>query len=85
MFQGLSDNTYNNKIKKSNEIKNVNFIEITFQHGCFPVNFLQISRIHFPKKASGGLLLSLALTVYYKHFTKFLNFHSLSTQVKTKL
>ena len=33
-----------------------NFIEITFRHGCFPVNLLHIFRTLFPKNTSGGLL-----------------------------
>ena len=33
------------------------FIEIALQHGCFPVNLLDIFRAPFPKNASGGLLL----------------------------
>ena len=32
-------------------------IEITFWHGCSPVNLLHIFRTHFPKSASGGLFL----------------------------
>ena len=32
-------------------------IEITLQHGCSPVNLLDISRKLFPKNISGGLLL----------------------------
>ena len=34
-----------------------NFIEITFRHGCFPVNLLHISRTPFTKKTSKRLLL----------------------------
>ena len=36
-----------------------NFIEITLQHGCSPVNSLHIFRAPFPKNTSGGLLLNL--------------------------
>ena len=36
-----------------------NFIKITLQHGCSPVNFLHIFRTAFPKNTSGGLLLSI--------------------------
>ena len=36
-----------------------NFIEITLQHGCSPVNLLHIFRIHLPKSTSGGLLLKV--------------------------
>ena len=32
-----------------------NFIKITFQHGCFPVNLLHIFRITFTKNTSGQL------------------------------
>ena len=35
-----------------------NFIDITFRHGCSPVNFLHIFRITFSKNTSGGLLLN---------------------------
>ena len=34
-----------------------NFIEITLQHGCSPVNLLHIFRIPFTKNTSGWLLL----------------------------
>ena len=33
-----------------------NFIEITLQNGCSPVNLLYIVRTRFPKNTSGGLL-----------------------------
>ena len=36
-----------------------NFIEITLQHGCSPVNLLHIFRTLFPKNTSGWLLLLL--------------------------
>ena len=32
-----------------------NFIEITFRHGCSPVNLLHIFKAPFPKNNSGGL------------------------------
>ena len=35
-----------------------NFIEIALQHGCSPVNFLQIFRTFFCNNTSGGLLLN---------------------------
>ena len=35
-----------------------NFIEMSLQHGCSPVNLLHIFRTPFPKNTSGGLLLS---------------------------
>ena len=35
------------------------FIKITLQHGCSPVNLLQIFRTTFPKNTSGRLLLYL--------------------------
>ena len=34
-----------------------NFIEITLQRGCSPVNLRHISRTPFPKNISGALLL----------------------------
>ena len=34
-----------------------NFVEITLQHGCSPVNLLHIFRTLLPKNTSGGLLL----------------------------
>ena len=34
-----------------------NFIEITLQHGCSPVNLLHIFRTCFPNDSHGGLLL----------------------------
>ena len=40
----------------STKIQN-NFIEITLQHGCSPVNLLHIFRTPFPKNTSGGMLL----------------------------
>ena len=36
-----------------------NFIEITLRHGCSTIILLQIFRIPFHKKSSGGLLLSV--------------------------
>ena len=36
-----------------------NFIETTFQHGCFPINLLHIFRAPFYNNTSGGLLLNL--------------------------
>ena len=35
-----------------------NFIEITFRHGCYPVNLLHIFRTPFQKNTSGWLLLN---------------------------
>ena len=35
-----------------------NFIEITLQHGCSPVNLLHIFRAPFRKNTAGGLLLT---------------------------
>ena len=43
-----------------------NFIEITLQHGCSPVNLLHIFRTPFVKNTSGLLLL------FFKTFLKFL-------------
>ena len=39
-----------------------NFIEITFRHGCSPVNLWHNFRIPFPKYTSGWLLLDVRLT-----------------------
>ena len=36
-----------------------NFIEITFRHGCFPINLLHIFRTSFPKNTSKQLLLHM--------------------------
>ena len=36
-----------------------NFIQITFRHGCSPVNLLHIFRTRFRKNTSGWLLLNL--------------------------
>ena len=38
-----------------------NFIEIALRHGCSPVNLLHIFRTSFPKKISGGLLLTMRI------------------------
>ena len=43
-----------------------NFIEITLQHECSPVNVLHIFRTPFPKNTSGWLLLNLLL--YFNAF-----------------
>ena len=51
-----------------------NFIEITLQHECFPVNSLHIFRTPFPKNTSGRLLLQID--------TYIINF---STGYKTKV
>ena len=40
-----------------------NFIEISLQHGCSPINFLHIFRILFSKNTSGGLLLRGAFPI----------------------
>ena len=45
-----------------------NFIEITFRHGCFPVNLLHIFRTPSPKNASGRLLLNDAVYSTYIRF-----------------
>ena len=42
-----------------------NFIEITLQYGCSPVNLLHIFRTPFLKNTSGGLLL------YFETFVRF--------------
>ena len=41
-----------------------NFIEITLQHGCTPVNLLHIFRTPFLKNTSGGLLLKFTCYGY---------------------
>ena len=41
-----------------------NFIEITFRHGCSPVNLLHIFRTPLPKNTSGWTLLSLAANAH---------------------
>ena len=40
--------------------------EITFRHGCSPLNLLRIFRIPFSKNTSGRLLLSTDLRIRYK-------------------
>ena len=54
-----------------------NFIEITFRHGCSPVNLLHIFRTPFPKSTSGWLLLNvpdksvgLRISLYEQIFPK---------------
>ena len=42
-----------------------NFIEIALWHGCFPVNFLHISRTTFPKNTSGRLSISVETHLLY--------------------
>ena len=49
-------NLQENRICRSTMKKN--FIEITLQHGCSPVNLLHIFRTPFPKNTSGRLLLN---------------------------
>ena len=47
-----------------------NFIEITFRHGCFPVNLLHIFRTLFPKNTSRRLLLyfiRMAIVLVIEH------------------
>ena len=41
-----------------------NFMEITLQHGCSPVNFLHIFRTPLPKSNSGWLLLYVFASKY---------------------
>ena len=40
----------------------LNFIEITFQHGCSPVNLLQFFRTPLSRNTSGWMLLILVKT-----------------------
>ena len=51
-----------------------NFIEITLQQGCFPVNLLRIFRTSFPKKTSGRLSLrfrtNTLLMIHYSLFIR---------------
>ena len=43
----------------------INFIEITLQHGCSPVNLLHIFRAPCPRNTSGWLLLYLLIGTNY--------------------
>ena len=43
-----------------------NFIEITFRHGCSPVNLLHIFRTPFPKTTPGGPLASVMSSLPHK-------------------
>ena len=45
-----------------------NFIEITFRHGCCPINLLHIFRAPFPKNTSGGLLLYYVSMIFKQKF-----------------
>ena len=54
--KGKSDNNSSQKQPSIGVL--INFIEITFQHGCSPVNLLHIFRTLFSINTSGGLLLS---------------------------
>ena len=49
-----------------------NFIEITLQHECSPVNLLHNFRTPFPKNTYGGLLLQLERN-HLSHFYQKLN------------
>ena len=40
-----------------------NFIEITLRHGYSPVNLMHIFKTPFPKITSGGLLLTVLLSM----------------------
>ena len=47
---------------KVNSIKLLfNFIEITFRHGCSPINLLHIFRTPFPGDISAGLLVVISM------------------------
>ena len=57
-----------------------NFIEITFWHGCSPVNLLHISRTPFSKNSSVQLLLTILLYLLLTlHFVP----QTLSKKLKT--
>ena len=63
-----------------------NFIEITLQHGCSPVNLLHIFRTSFPKNTAEGLLLTSAIgntqnlrCSFYKNRSTFFVFLLLKT------
>ena len=49
-----------------------NFIEITLQHGCSPVNLLHIFRTTFPKNTYGGLLPEVSIKEIIVTYTEFL-------------
>ena len=50
----------------------ISIIEITFRHGCSPVNLLHIFRTPFPRITSGWLLLLLG---QYENFTHMVDFN----------
>ena len=55
---------------ETNRIKlvtNHNFIEITIQHGCSPVNLLHIFRTPFPKNTSAWLLLKSEMRYFFPY------------------
>ena len=45
-----------------------NFTEITRRHGCSSLNLLHIFRTSFPQNTSGGLLLFVINSCFFKHF-----------------
>ena len=52
-----SDNHYTTAPQLKPVKLRITFTDITFRHGCSPVNLLHIFRIPFPKNTSGGMLL----------------------------
>ena len=55
-----------NKVAKFSKVVLLNFIEITFRHGCSPVNSLHIFWTTFPKNTFGRLLLNLCYILLNK-------------------
>ena len=56
VFLGKEFLKYGANLQKNTRAKV--WFQITFPHGCFPVNFLHFFRISLHKSTSGGLLLS---------------------------
>ena len=61
------------------------FVEITFRHGCSPVNLLHIFRTPFPKNTSGGLLLIFGGVFWRGLFHRFLKTSLIDQLVITEL
>ena len=66
LFKSSEENTHARGEHPSRSVISIkllcNFIEITFQQGCSPVNLLHIFRTPFTKNTSGWLLLIIAKT-----------------------